>query len=386
MNIFTIPLKNIRRKILRSCIILFIFSVGVVSVVSLYKVSKVVSQTLEEKLNKFGANIIINPKSESLTINYGGVNLGNILYDIKYLELPPLIDKIRNIKYKNNISAIAPKLVVVKEINGKKIGVVGVNFAEELKIKNYWNINGTVPHNKDEILVGSETSMNLKLKTGDEVNLNGKLFKVSGILEKVGSEEDYLVFIDILTLQQMTALINKGNFIEISALCSGCPIDEIVAELEKVIPDVKINALQKIVKQRMSAIYFVQHLSYMVSGVILITSCFMIALFIFNSVNERKKEIGILRSMGYSSGDIFIIFSFEGVLIGFLSGLVGYLLSLMVSNSVLKYLHVENINFSFNLLEMLFVVIAMVLLSLISASYPSYKASTIEPADTIVSL
>ncbi|MGC9061729.1 ABC transporter permease [Calditerrivibrio sp.] len=383
MNIFTIPLKNIRRKILRSCIILFIFSVGVVS---LYKVSKVVSQTLEEKLNKFGANIIINPKSESLTINYGSVNLGNILYDIKYLELPPLIDKIRNIKYKNNISAIAPKLVVVKEINGKKIGVVGVNFAEELKIKNYWNINGTVPHNKDEILVGSETSMNLKLKTGDEVNLHGKLFKVSGILEKVGSEEDYLVFIDILTLQQMTALINKGNFIEISALCSGCPIDEIVAELEKVIPDVKINALQKIVKQRMSAIHFVQHLSYMVSGVILITSCFMIALFIFNSVNERKKEIGILRSMGYSSGDIFIIFSFEGVLIGFLSGLVGYLLSLMVSNSVLKYLHVENINFSFNLLEMLFVVIAMVLLSLISASYPSYKASTIEPADTIVSL
>ncbi|PMP69439.1 MAG: ABC transporter permease [Calditerrivibrio nitroreducens] len=383
MNIFTIPLKNIRRKILRSCIILFIFSVGVVS---LYKVSKVVSQTLEEKLNKFGADIIINPKSESLTINYGSVNLGNILYDIKYLELPPLIDKIRNIKYKNNISVIAPKLVVVKEINGKKIGVVGVNFAEELKIKNYWNINGTVPHNKDEILVGSETSMNLKLKTGDEVNLHGKLFKVSGILEKVGSEEDYLVFIDILTLQQMTALINKGNFIEISALCSGCPIDEIVAELEKVIPDVKINALQKIVKQRMSAIHFVQHLSYMVSGVILITSCFMIALFIFNSVNERKKEIGILRSMGYSSGDIFIIFSFEGVLIGFLSGLVGYLLSLMVSNSVLKYLHVENINFSFNLLEMLFVVIAMVLLSLISASYPSYKASTIEPADTIVSL
>ncbi|MGC8925488.1 MAG: hypothetical protein ACP5LO_05630 [Calditerrivibrio sp.] len=133
MNIFTIPLKNIRRKILRSCIILFIFSVGVVSVVSLYKVSKVVSQTLEEKLNKFGANIIINPKSESLTINYGGVNLGNLLYDIKYLELPPLIDKIRNIKYKNNISAIAPKLVVVKEINGKKIGVVGVNLQKSLK-------------------------------------------------------------------------------------------------------------------------------------------------------------------------------------------------------------------------------------------------------------
>lgn len=386
MNIFTIPLKNIRRKILRSCIILFIFSVGVVSVVSLYKVSKVVSQTLEEKLNKFGANIVINPKSESLSINYGGVNLGNILYEIKYLELPPLIDKIRNIKYKNNISAIAPKLVVVKEINGKKIGVVGIDFAEELKIKNYWNIKGYLPHNKSELLVGSETALNLKLKTGDKVNLDGKSFKVSGIVEKVGSEEDYLVFMDILELQHMTELINKGNFIEISALCSGCPIDEIVAELEKVIPDVKINALQKIVKQRMSAIHFVKHLSYMVSGVILITSCFIIALFIFNSVNERKKEIGILRSMGYSRGDIFIIFSFEGVLIGFFSGLVGYLLSLIVSNTVLKYLHVENINFSVDLLEMLFVLIAMVLLSLISASYPSYKASRIEPADTIVSL
>lgn len=386
MNILTIPLKNIRRKMLRSFIILFIFTIGITSVVSLYKVSEIVSISLEEKLNKFGANIVINPKIDTMNISYGGVNLGNIVYDVKYIELSSAIEKIKSIKYANNISAIAPKLIVIKDFQNKKVGLVGVDFEQEVKIKNYWMIDGKIPKVKNQILVGSEVSKKLKLDLHDNLTLDGKEFTVSGILKKVGSEDDFLVFMDIQTLQGLSSLFNKANFIEISALCAGCPIDEIVNELERVLPDHNVNALQKIVRQRMSAIHFVEHLAYIISGIILFASCFIIGLFIFNSVNERKKEIGILRSMGYTRRSIFVIFSFEVLLIAFFSGLLGYNLGIFFGNTVLKYLSIENTSISISGLEMLFVIIAVLFLAVISAFYPSYKASKVEPVETIISL
>lgn len=386
MNILTIPLKNIRRKMLRSSIILFIFTIGITSVVSLYKVSEIVSISLEEKLNKFGANIVINPKIDTMNISYGGVNLGNIVYDVKYIELSSAIEKIKSIKYANNISAIAPKLIVIKDFQNKKVGLVGVDFEQEVKIKNYWMIDGKIPKVKNQILVGSEVSKKLKLDLHDNLTLDGKEFTVSGILKKVGSEDDFLVFMDIQTLQGLSSLFNKANFIEISALCAGCPIDEIVNELERVLPDHNVNALQKIVRQRMSAIHFVEHLAYIISGIILFASCFIIGLFIFNSVNERKKEIGILRSMGYTRRSIFVIFSFEVLLIAFFSGLLGYNLGIFFGNTVLKYLSIENTSISISGLEMFFVIIAVLFLAVISAFYPSYKASKVEPVETIISL
>jgi len=69
--------------------------------------------------------------------------------------------------------------------------------------------------------------------------------KVSGIIAKTGSEEDNLAFMDIFTLQKLTSSSNKINFIEVSALCSGCPIDDIVNQIRSKINDAEINAVQK---------------------------------------------------------------------------------------------------------------------------------------------
>lgn len=386
MNIFTLPLKNIRRKILRTFIILFIFSLGVISVVSIYRVSKIVSMSLEDKLNRFGANIIIKPKSEILNISYGGVHLGDVFYNVKYLPVSEMTDKIRNIRYKNNISVIAPKLIVVEEINGTRFGVVGVDFVEELKIKRYWETDGSIPKGEKELLIGSEAANRLKKDIGDKLFFLGENFVISGIIDKTGSEDDFLIFTDLKYLQKKANLVDKANFIEVSALCSGCPIEDIVLELENTFSDVEVNAIQKIVKQRMSAIHFVEHLAYSVISIIILTSCFMIGLFIFNSVNERKKEIGILRSMGYSKSNIFFIFSFEGIFIGFIASFVGYIAGFYASNIILKYLNIENRGSTFSFSEMALLILSVLILTIVSSSYPSYKGSKIEPADTIITL
>ncbi len=387
MNLLSIPLKNLKVKFFKTVILITVFAIGVTSVVGLQKVSKSVSSALEDKMNKFGANILIYPKSEDVKISYGGIQLGNLSYEVKYLEESETKRKIHSIEFEENISAVAPKLLKTTEIRDKNVGVVGVDWEEEIKIKNYWSINGKIPESENEVILGSKIARILNVRAQDSVLLYGKEFRISGIIQPTGSDEDNLIFMGIQTLQTATNSVDKINFVEVSALCAGCPIDDIVTQIRANLPGAEISAVQKIVKQRMSAVDFVNNLAFIMSLVIVLTACFMIALFMYSSVNERKKEIGILRSIGYSKVNIFCIFTFESLIIGMISGLVGYAGGFFLADKLMDILEIDLKNFFvFTFPEAFLTMLLVAILAGISSMLPSLKAAKITPAEALVSL
>ena len=137
MNIFTIPLSNIRRKLLKTGLLVLVFSLGVMSIVALHQVSLVVGESLEKKLSTYGANIIISPRSETLSVSYGGFSMGDMLYDIHDLGEKATVESIKAIELKDRISVIAPKLVGTLKVKDVTVAVVGVRWLEELGIKSY---------------------------------------------------------------------------------------------------------------------------------------------------------------------------------------------------------------------------------------------------------
>jgi len=58
-------------------------------------------------------------------------------------------------------------------------------------------------------------------------------------------------------------------------------------------------------------------------SVALVVSSIMIGVITFISVLERKKEIGILRAVGASKGNIRLVFNAETLIIGFVAGVIG---------------------------------------------------------------
>lgn len=387
MTIFTIPLKNLKVKFFKTLILMLVFSIGIVSSVALNKVSSTVSHTLEEKLNKFGANILIYPKTDEINVSYGGVHLGNLSYEIKYLSEKDVTKKIKNIDLKKNISAVAPKLVKATEIDNVLTGVVGIDIPEELKIKSYWQINGKMINSENEIIIGENIASRFNKALKDQMNIFGHTFVISGILAKMGSEEDNLIFMDLHMLQKVTNSADKINFVEVSALCSGCPIDDIVAQIKTKLPNTEINAVQKMVKQRMSAVGFVEKLATILSGVIIFIACFMLAIFMLSSVTERKREIGILRAVGYSRSNIFTIFITEALVVGVISGFLGYIGGYYLSFEILNLLNIgETIKISFSIVENIFVVASVGIIAVLSSSLPAFKAAKITPSEALISL
>ena len=387
MNILTIPLRNTRRKWMKTLLLLVVFTLGVTSIVSLNYVSSVVGDSLEKKLTAFGANILVRPHHEKLTVSYGGLSMGDMVLGMSDLDEEGVNERIGSIELKDRIAVVAPKLVALVKANGTGVGLIGVRFDREQVLKGYWVVDGAFPVRMSDVMLGSKVADKLGLVVGDTVDLSGQEATVSGILRPTGSDDDSVIFGPLDFVQKHFGTPGRVSFIEVAALCAGCPIEDIVNQLQAVVPDADIQALQSIVKQRMYSVEFVKRLILTVSLVILFIACCMVGVTMLASVNERIKEIGLMRSIGFGRGSIFAIFCFEAMLIGVLAGVVGYLCGYALSLKVLALLDmVKEAVVIFDPAHMALTGLLIVSVSVLSALFPAWKASSVEPSEALISL
>lgn len=389
MNILTLPLRNLRRKLPRTLLLVLVFSVGIVSVVALGYLSTAVGEALEKKLTAYGANILITPKTETLAVGYGGMRLGDVSYEIKFIDQEEAIRAIRSIDLGERISAVAPKLAVVSRVNETPVGVVGVDWEQELRIKSYWAVDGSLPKagQADAVLAGSGAAQALGLAPGSTVELEGTVFTVAGVIRSTGSEDDQVLFAPLAALQKATGHEGRAHFIEVSALCSGCPIEDIVAQLERKLPGTEVRAMQQVVRQRMATVSFVKRMALLVGVVILLTACFMIGLSIYAAVNERTREIGLLRAVGFSRLAVFSVFCLEALAVGGVAAVVGYGGGVFAGVELLGLLKLaQGAHIAFNPAHFALTLAGVMALSLAASAFPAYKASRVEPCRALVML
>ena len=125
----------------------------------------------------------------------------------------------------------------------------------------------------------------------------------------------------------------------------------------------------------------------------------MIGIITYISVNEREKEIGILRSVGARRIDILSIFCSETFIIGILAGVLGVILAYVIRepiNSFIQNLVKENISnaqsvvkenlVDFKPILFVWLVLGNSVLTIISGLIPSIKASLKNPIDALKSL
>jgi len=114
----------------------------------------------------------------------------------------------------------------------------------------------------------------------------------------------------------------------------------------------------------------------------LVVSSIMIGIITYISVLERTKEIGILRSIGASKRDISRVFNAETLIIGFVAGLLGIVVTLLLcipANAIiLRLTDISNVAVLPMAGAVLLVVISM-LLSLIAGLIPSRLAARKDP-------
>ena len=119
----------------------------------------------------------------------------------------------------------------------------------------------------------------------------------------------------------------------------------------------------------------------------LVVSSIMIGVITYISVLERKKEIGILRAIGASKGNISQVFNAETFIIGFFAGLLGILITLLLlipGNALIHHLAgTGNINAVLQPAPALILILLSVVLTLIGGLIPSRKAAKSDPVTAL---
>ncbi len=379
MKLYNISLQSIRRRKSKTIFLLFGLILSVALVVMLITLSENINASVSQKLDEFGANIIITPKSEQLAINYGGLSIGDVSYNNSQLKEKD-IARINSIKNSKNISTISPKLLEITDINGKKTVVAGIRFEDELRLKKWWRIKGKAPESESQILIGNNISAGRYININDSIKIKNEVFAVSGILDNTGSQDDDFVFMSLSSAQKLFNKPEAVSLIEISALCYDCPIEEIVAQTSSAVPAAKVTPIKQTIEAKMTAVHSFEHFSVGISLIILVISFLIVFANVNASVNERTREIGIFKSVGFRQMHILKIILFEILIISFLAGLVGYFIGIASAKFLLPHLSMFAANELFiNPAVFWGTVLLSLFVSFTACIYPALKAAKLDP-------
>ena len=151
MRLIDVTLWNLSRRKGRKLLLMAGLSIGVATVVALVAITTTMQSDVAAKLDEYGANILIVPKANDLSLSYGGVAVASAAYDVGELTEADL-DRIKTIKNARNISVVAPKLLGAMPIEDQTVLVAGVRFDDELRLKQWWDMEGSEPGARDEVL------------------------------------------------------------------------------------------------------------------------------------------------------------------------------------------------------------------------------------------
>lgn len=141
--------------------------------------------------------------------------------------------------------------------------------------------------------------------------------------------------------------------------------------------------------ERFASIITIITLIFIIIALVIVTiSAINIAHSFFMQVSERRREIGLLRSLGATQGDIRMMFVGEAALLGFVAGLVGVVLGLAIgvagdwafAEHTADFAFKPKTLFDFQMWIPASGMVVAVLFAVIGGALPARKAAKLQPA------
>lgn len=410
MRISTIAFANLKRRKGKALFLVAGIAIGVGTAVALLSLSGSIKEEIGSQLDRFGANIVVVPQSNSLSLNYGGISVSGVSFDVHQLSNEDA-KSILEIPYRNRLSVISPKLLSAIDVEGQNVLLAGVDFESELVLKRWWHISGQRPEAAEDLLVGYEVARALsviepaagmvaqKVSPGgshhmsedqhqfkiarEHIQIAGREHHVTGVIGQTGGPEDKMIFGSLAHVQSLVNKPNQLSLIEVSALCKDCPVEDIVAQISERLPNAKASAIQQSVRARTDTVARLTRFSAVISAVVLAIGALMIFTTMTGSVVERTKEIGVLRAIGFRRTHIVKELMIEVAAISLVGGLVGWGAGVLASWLALPYFTESGIDLQIDSSLLIFALVAALLIGALSSIHPAIRASRLDPSEAV---
>lgn len=339
IDIMFLAKENIRKKPLRSISLISIIAIFVLFLFCGTILSSSISGGVNNLSNRLGADIIIVPEGYK-------ANIESVLLKGEPSEFYLPNDTLEKIKKIEGIESATPQLYVATlsaSCCSYPVQIIGIDYDSDFLIKPWLQKTLKRELKDGEVIVGNHIvgEKNSKVKFFEEE------LDIVGKLEQTGMGFDATVFVNMKTARR---LARASERIQKNPASEGEKISTILLKLKpnysasevsnKIMKEYAKDGIfamfsKKFVNEVSSNLKVISSYIYISIAVIWLMSMILLAVVFSVIVNERKKELGILRVLGASKKKLSKIIMYESLYIGFYGSILGIIVGIISVFSII---------------------------------------------------
>jgi len=372
VNMLSFAFRNLYRRPARTILTISAISLGIAAVVALTSIAWGFEASWQKANDARGTDLIVTKIASE---NAMPSAFKSDLY-AKELKTYPQVKEVAGLLSEMlSVNDTAPPLFVF----GWEYGCYLWNH---LSLK-----DGRWPANDSEpvIMIGSLAAELLHKKIGDVLEIEGHSFQIAGIFESSAMVENSALLMTLTNAQLITDKHGKVNVLNIK-LKDGF-VDKDIEQFKQQV-HAKMPGFSAITSGELVHSNTIVRISKAMSNATILISSLVGALVVFNtmlmSINERKKDIGVLIALGWEKSSIMRLICYESIVLTLFGGLIGIALGVGLT------IGLENMELMRGKIEAIFpasfvieVVFLSVFIGLLGGIYPAFSAARLRPSDAM---
>ena len=394
ITIANLAWRNIQRRPFRSCCLIIIIMLFSATLFGGSVLMKNLSLGISGMANRLGADILVVPYGYEKNLEVALLRGEPSSFYLK----ADLIDRIKVIK---GVEAVSPQLFIASLSAGcctSKVQLIGFDQQSDFVIKPWLQTQLSQPLTDQQVVVGSKITSNV----GDEIKFFNHPFKIAAKMDSTGMGFDTSVF---MTIPAAQSLMKSANLIEGDT-------DHFVNYVSSIFVKVDPDYQPKDVVNQMMPKYAIDYnidfvitkgmlsniskwlngfstIVYSLSAIFWLLAIIVIFVIFSSSLNERKREISLLRILGASRSDLVKMLLRESLIISALGGIAGiviagvliYAFSLLICQSI--GLPCVNISITDGLIYALLVFLLTLIIGPLSSIYSALSLTKFDTYQTL---
>ncbi len=358
-------IANLKVRPFRTLISVIGVALGVVLVVLFTGLAQGMTSDMAKRASNWKAEIVFTrPGAMELTSSNASVSTA---YADKLLEVEGVQSTIPVIRY---VTPDPKGRWGIQQLDG-------VDWEPFAAMNGMALVEGRAPAANNEVILDERQMRADNVKLGDSINLfGGNPYKVVGIFSPPSGSR---IKMSLSSMQEALEAPGKCTYILVK-LNEGADPATVAAKIDQMLPGNKINLTSDIITDAQDRVPGLNTFLRVLVGLGAFVSTLFVLLSMYTTITERRKEIGILKSLGASTRFIISTIEGEAFLIGVLGIILGLVVSLIASFAIGRGFELE---FEFSSGWIFTAILIAVIGSLFGALYPAWRASAIDPVEVM---
>lgn len=398
-------LRSVQANLLRSVLTALIVAIGIMSLVGILTAIDGIEASVTSSLSSLGGNTFDITSRENRGNNQGGVK-EKVYPPLKYTEVQDFMDRY------SRPSSVA--LYAFLSFNSE-VSHGSIKTDPNIRIRGlnteYFNVRGLAVEfgrsfSTIEMQFGSRVAViGSKLKKtlykdseepiGTYITFKGARFKVIGVLKERGSMTgdgfDNAVYVPISVANQMAE--GRGlDYTLIVGVQDIAAMDVAMGEATGIMRAIRndrvgnensfeLEKSETLAQQMGEIIGYLQAGGFGVGFITLLGAAIALMNIMMVSVTERTREVGVRKALGATPLRIRQQFIIEAIVVCVLGGIVGVIFGILIGNGISRLMSIDI--FIVPWLWMFVGFVICIVVGLISGYYPAFKASKLDPIESL---